>query len=611
MPHTAYWEGPNIYMRCIRALQSGIKEEVSFALHHLVKVSHERGDKYKFDAFPGLAEVLLEKVLEVGSLFYEIEWTVIYENEDFNLSGGQLNGLYGTPDILSRIKSLKQRNSSDSVQSEDFVHSLERINEAGLVVRNMAILEDNARFLSTKPVLKDMLCIILNLPARPFLVELRHNALEIAEQVTKYWTLAPDDPLYQSLLSLITSSDRGASLSAIRASSRISMNRDEHNRLLGVPAATMQQICWNLLLEDEELVQACLDFLYQSTSVDTNVESILTGVDVSGLFSQLARLLSAGAVTYEDKVLISPIPQPVEPPPRKVLPTPKDLLEQVLRLNDPSRTTEWLRSCFEEASDDHMTQLELWQAYQNAFATQQASTGIMAAADFIKTVSATFNGASAQVVNERGGNPKFIIRGIRPRLVPRTIEGKDYIVCLWKYETGAECGEYQPTDGKMWEHLLRKHNSVPFQEDGKVGRGRAASKQYNCRWGDCTHFQRFGLTDDPYELNLHVRIHLNNPKVERKEPEPVYKVLKWTTTAVDERGDAAGVPLSASLVLRNLARNFPRADDDEEELLNRLFGPVLGKIWDVYIHSRQLPSYMDDILHILDKRMDVMTTLTN
>ena len=67
LPGTGY-DGPNIYVRCLLALKSGIETEQHYALHHLVKISMERGDKYRFESFAGLAEALIEKVLEITSL---------------------------------------------------------------------------------------------------------------------------------------------------------------------------------------------------------------------------------------------------------------------------------------------------------------------------------------------------------------------------------------------------------------------------------------------------------------------------------------------------------------------------------------------------------------
>ena len=83
--------GPNIYVRCLLALKSKIPAEQDYALHHLVKISMERGDKYRFESFPGLAEALIEKMLEVSSLFYDVEWEVSYLGNN------------GMPHILKRF----------------------------------------------------------------------------------------------------------------------------------------------------------------------------------------------------------------------------------------------------------------------------------------------------------------------------------------------------------------------------------------------------------------------------------------------------------------------------------------------------------------------------
>lgn len=63
LPGTGF-PGPNIYIRALHALRSKEPEEEAYALHHLVKISHERGDKYRFDQFPGLAEALIAKVID-------------------------------------------------------------------------------------------------------------------------------------------------------------------------------------------------------------------------------------------------------------------------------------------------------------------------------------------------------------------------------------------------------------------------------------------------------------------------------------------------------------------------------------------------------------------
>ena len=190
LPGTGF-VGPNIYVRAQLALQSGIPEEEQYALHHLVKISHERGDKYRFDQFPGLAEALVKKALQVSSLFYDVDWDVSYD--DYTIDGDDevLNGLYGTSDAIQKLRSRIPRVTNDQMHDPTFLSQLNRISEAGLVLRNMCMLEENAKYLSTHPLIRDYLAIVLDLPQHSHIIELRHYALETAEQVLKYCDLGP------------------------------------------------------------------------------------------------------------------------------------------------------------------------------------------------------------------------------------------------------------------------------------------------------------------------------------------------------------------------------------------------------------------------------------
>jgi chromatin structure-remodeling complex subunit RSC9 len=203
----------------------------------------------------------------------------------------------------------------------------------------MAMLEENAEFLSRLFPLRDFLSIALNLPVRPTTVEMKHYALDIAEQVTKYYSLRPEDPLYISLLAQLNTSDRGAILTSLRAISRISMHLEENNRLVGVPVSTVTSISDWTLLDDEELVHACLDFLYQYTALVDNVSTMVTEMPMAGLINQLVRLLLHGAKPVEVKKMIKP---PSKKQPASEIPAlPNDLLEQLLKLDEPSRSTHW------------------------------------------------------------------------------------------------------------------------------------------------------------------------------------------------------------------------------------------------------------------------------
>ena len=332
-------QGPNIYMHALLAVQSGIPDEENFALWHLVRISHDHGEKFKFRQFEGIAEAIIAKALEASSLFYDVKWHVAYKQGESGSSPQVLDGLEVTTDMIQRIKMLRLLEPQDQLHSSDFNSLWRRSLEACLAIRNMVMLEENAEYLAGVPIARDLLTILLNLPRSPLTVEMQHYALDISEQITKYLALGPQDPLYVSLLAQIESDDRGAIVAALRAISCISMNLREDNFLEEVPSGTIERICTYVILDDEELVQTCLDFLYQYTARMENVASMLGAVNMRALIDDLARMLLWGARTAETPIVTNPRMGTQEV--TEILVLPQDLVDKLLAYDDPERTTYW------------------------------------------------------------------------------------------------------------------------------------------------------------------------------------------------------------------------------------------------------------------------------
>ncbi|KAL2018253.1 hypothetical protein VTK56DRAFT_1007 [Thermocarpiscus australiensis] len=687
-------DGPNIYERCLLSLRSGILAEQAFGLNHLVKISYERGDKYKFSQFSGLAEGLTEFALRVGNMFYDVDWT-ISNDPDFDEDGiGVLDGIYGTADILERIAQLNPKDVHDNFQPAEFTDELTLVIEAVLTIRNMVMLPDNAYFMAEYPPMKDLLCILLHLPPLEMVVELKHFALEIAEQMTPYLVLDSEDPLYKTLLAQLESSkhhgDRGIIVTALRAIGRIAMHHPtETNKLGGVPPSALQSIMDWLMINDEELQDACLDFLYQFTAVVPNLDMMLKETNVEHLVTQLVRLLSHGAKKSHREIVVSEAHLAYEPPSERIPPIPGDLRNRLLAMEEPERCYTWLRCFFEEDPDSQITQIAIWQAYNQAFNEPLKRQGrpMIQAPDFIRHISAVYQSAGAQVIREgpMGEVQKFIMRGIRSRSHPTTPEGQAYSQCQWRRPPGqqpAKCGVWNLTMEKMWEHIVTDHLGESRSEDGKYQNREGT---YTCAWDTCTKYQQ------PTKLHLahlmtHIKTHLKAEELRRaaatlqqsgdgggsggasshpppppssshgggvaaappRRPKPrVVKPAKTITVTYeetpsqrDERNpnappQAAGIPYSAALILRNIARNVVktpseeallkqgREDDGGEEgqegqegeggggeggeggWNERLFRPVMQRLWEVFTENRLLASYMADLFKLLNQRRDM------
>ncbi|KAF1938818.1 hypothetical protein EJ02DRAFT_425406 [Clathrospora elynae] len=646
LPGTGF-PGPSIYVRALNALRSREPDEEAYALHHLVKISHERGDKYRFDQFPGLAEALIAKVIHVSALFFDVSWDISYVEDDFD-QPQTLNGLAGTRDLLQRIHSLRTLGVHDDLLPEDTAKALNMINEAALIIRNMVMLKENALFAAMIPSIQDMIVIVLNLPKHSTVVELQHYALEIAEQLTKYWILSAQSPLYRSLLVQVDSDDRGRIITSLRALARIAMSLDiPTNKLADVPVNTLKSICDWLLVEDEDLRIACLDFLYLFTAFPDNVEVLTHEVELPGVVNQLVRLLQYGAVAYEERRSL-PKTAKSSTPPENAPKLSSAIIEHLVTLDEPERSSQWLKTCFEEDATGEITQIQLWSAYNAAFSEHMTNNpvsfkALMPAKDFITNVSTTFGGASAQVLTV-AGQPKYTIRGIRPRSVPVDPSTKrSYLRCCWyppsllngnidsKHSNAKiECGEFASGARSMWEHVVSVHLKVPRdQETGQwllepkpdidMENGDAVSltlpQKYSCHWGGCTHFKSNG-TESAFEAGHHIKTHLPDTSIKQtiharhnrtasesrpltssaqarnenfqphfgqpvglgslgmtgryshnssnsasrngaREDAPAQPPnLRYYNTATDEANDAAGLPLSSVLVLRNLARQL-------------------------------------------------------
>ncbi|RYP30827.1 hypothetical protein DL767_006040 [Monosporascus sp. MG133] len=627
----AGFDGPNIYTRCLQSLRSCIPSEQAFALNHLVKISYERGDKYKFESFLGLAEGLIEKALEVGSLFYHVNWQVSYSGDQDVSDVSVLDGINGTDDILERIGTLQPKSVLDYMQPAEFADRLTRITEAVLTIRNMVMLQENAVYMADVYPLKDLLCIILHLPNLEMLVEVKHFALDIAEQVTPYLVLDYEDALYRTLLEQLDSTDRGTILTSLRAISRISMNLEATNMLQHVPHVVLKNIMNWLLLNDEELVDACLDFLYQYTAVVANVESLLKAVDMEHVVPHIVRLLAHGARRVKEDVILEP--EKKQPASEEVVALPLDLHEKLVNTDEPQRCFHWLQSLFEEDAESHITQIAIWQAYQSSFgALTGAGRSMLSAADFIRNVSHVFSSARAQIIRGPGEVQRFIIEGIRARTAPMDYETKEeYARCQWttsKAPFPKTCNGFFLGGEKMWHHVLTAHLGVTIGENGKIEDREILT---SCDWAGCPKYPtpaKMKLS----ELTRHIKTHF--PASQKRPPadglEPAAKrqkrsyvipaktmSLAWEQTLVtrDERNpkieQAAGIPLSAVLVLRNIARNVVKTESEEKLLKKhemggegggwneKLFRPVMARLFEVMTENKAMAGYIASLLQLV------------
>lgn len=97
----------------------------------------------------------------------------------------------------------------------------------------------------------------------------------------------------------------------------------------------------------------------------------------------------------------------------KVFDLSAESLRKLWARKEPERANRWLEEVLEKDPDSGVMQIALWKAYEAAF--QDSRAPLVEATTLIHSASNVIEGASAQVIE--GHKPKFIIQGVRPRLL--------------------------------------------------------------------------------------------------------------------------------------------------------------------------------------------------
>ncbi len=389
-------------------------------------------------------------------------------------------------------------------------------------------------------------------------------------------------------------------MGAIYCINRASMALETNNNLTGtVPMSTITHLIELTYADDEELVSACLDFLYQYTAYSDNVEEILNKLKLSRIL--IPRLVSL--LMYQAKEARRPATQaraPIVKPsiPVEIPELPKDLIAEIAKFTEPERSIKWLQCCFDENEQREVTQIHLWQSYQNCFAEFTSPTNqMLQASEFIKRVSTTFNGATAQVINT-GDTPRFIIKGIQPRQRQLALDGRVIHKCPWEVN-GELCNRTYYTPEEGYNHIGKDHLNAPQSaEDTAFASIKADVPKYACHWSRCPDYNE--PINCPRTIMIHVRNHVVVPTVENKdtgkESQPdLVQNPAFLYTQQDVRGDPAGLPMTSVLILKNLARYATRVDQGDQIMMD-LFGAAKQRLSQIWAYNASLHEHMGDLI---------------
>ncbi|KAG0199446.1 Chromatin structure-remodeling complex protein rsc9 [Mortierella sp. GBA30] len=468
--------------RILLALKSELPNEIDWAFSRLISLSFE-WNEFSLNMIPGL----MNELLTFAQPFFDW-WSTLESKEIEELL---------EEDLLAMSET----------------HNMERILQVFHILRNLSFLDHNAIILTEHSAFRKMLQQGLSMPSSTQLDELRIYCLDTLESLSIHITLRSKFDVYlRELHKLLHTSDKALILGSLRALTRLAANEHNEKILSDIDPEIIERISQLLLIQDEELIGATLDYLYQFSSFHGDTAVQIAKNFPGNIVSALVRFLSWGS------------PKSLPPP------VTVDPAQQIL--HEPYRALHWLQSNFESNPNSYIYESELFKLYQTKFLVH----GPMLRSPDLVTVSRVgFPKMETSYIQPGEGLPPVqVIKGIAKKHWIDFSGAEDRIMCRW-----IGCQTVATTEAELFQHAVQEHISP--------GMG-----LYTCQWLSCRRFTT--PTHDRQKVIKHLKTHFPlTPSVKPFSNRPRWFDMRPNVLEVPGR-DLAGIPLTAVFVLRNLSR---------------------------------------------------------
>ncbi|CAO3659437.1 unnamed protein product [Umbelopsis ramanniana] len=554
MPFDVLMYDESFRTRITLALKSRLPNEVDWAFNNLVRLSFA-SDNFSFGYMPQLLESLISFAepffhkyvfLPTGS---DASATNVTQLED---EDGQLNGVtamegvehenetamapsttqdenfeYSSPSDPTLSQHAASETDDHLFNSKEYQESLERVLQVLHILRNASFLESNMRIISQNRELPSMLIKGLAFSGRAQYIELSRHCLDILENIAPCIILKSRvDPYLVSLSRLIFTNDKALILGATKALTRVAVT-EVNEKIFAIPDLDLlKRMIEFLFVNDEELLAATLEYLYQHTSLHSDLATELLNLYPGNIIGLLvgflyynSSIVPNGTVANTDMVIETEQQQGGGPPQPSKGPSIPDLTNYA-QLDEPFRCLGWVKDKLEPSGpEDTLTLGEVYKTYQVRFENNKP-LGIKEFYTVLKIALPQANQpAELELENVKLQNIKY-----KSRL--------DFN-CMWQ-----DCREGFASEKELHVHILEKH--VPKSDK---------PAEYTCKWMSCNRF--ISPVSDRRTVLSHLRIHFApKPKQSIKK-----RILMSPKNAIPvDDSEISGVPLTAALLLRNLVK---------------------------------------------------------
>ncbi|KAF9963822.1 Chromatin structure-remodeling complex protein rsc9 [Mortierella alpina] len=504
--------------RILLALKSELPNEIDWAFSRLISLSFE-WNEFSLNMIPGL----MNELLSFAQPFFD--WWSTLELRDIE-------------DLLD-----------EDVLIMCDTHNMERVLQVFHILRNLSFLDHNAIILTEHSAFRKMLQQGLSMPSSTQLDELRIYCLDTLESLSIHITLRSKFDLYlRELHKLLQTSDKALILGSLRALTRLAANEHNEKILSDIDPEIIERISQLLLIQDEELIGATLDYLYQFSSFHGDTAVQIAKNFPGNIVSALVRFLPWGS------------PKSLPPP------VTVDPAQQIL--HEPYRALHWLQSNFESNPNSYIYESELFKLYQTKFLVH----GPMLRSPDLVTVSRVGfpKMETSYITPGEGMQPVQVIKGIAKKHWIDFSGADDRIMCRW-----IGCQTVVSTESELFQHAVQEHISP--------GMG-----LYTCQWLSCRRFTT--PTHDRQQVIKHLKTHFPlTPSVKPFSNRPRWFDMRPNVLEVPGR-ELAGIPLTAVFILRNLSR---------QKRNQKLFLPYEENLARIMGEFPRMAAYIVDILTFL------------
>ncbi|KAI9591856.1 hypothetical protein BDF19DRAFT_453695 [Syncephalis fuscata] len=549
----------------------------------------------------------------------EIDWAF---NTLIRLSHHEALDISNIPELLDTMLNLvpqlipSQHNVAGIVQKDVIIlEETERILQVLHIIRNLSFLGANKSVLAFNSRCKELLRAGIALPPTVSNVEIRQYCLDTVENISTRMILrSSQDALYLLLQEELFGADRQGILTAIRALTRLAMNEQNLRALADINERILRRVWELVLVPDEELVATMLDYLYQYTSVFEDLALRLPRAMEGSAVRRLVQLLTWMPPAEQRAALIREqqkrtADQPASSQHATATSTNAATVATSATTNTATATStaqldmtklvpNWLRKAYITDAAATIGLAEIYFEYQSAF---KAIGPLLSATEFATTEELAQ--AATEAPTEDTDVPMTDVSSL----------------CQWH-----DCTESITDADLLTQHVHTTHvqtqpNSNKNGEEGE--QQLAPSASVTCHWLTCT--RSFSPPNAHRKLMAHTAIHTaqvdttnggsssgSHQRTDTNDKETgATSTVKPANPPVVVEPELVGVPLTASLILRNLARhseNHVYFAPWEIRLVELMMQPSLSRHVSAIFNEIYLPQPDDPMVTTITASMNAV-----